>query len=118
MATNDKTNIWVGDTIPIEFECLEPVAEDENTFVFATTPLYPSDAVVKVWSVNDQAFLDISAGADPTEDAATITQNIISYVVSGDHTATSGDLKVFVTATFPDGQVVTEMRQYRVKEKQ
>ena len=118
MATNDKTNIWVGDTIPIEFECLEPVSEDENSFTFATTRLFPSDATVQVWSVNDQALLNIGAGADPTTDAATITQNIISYVVSGDHTTESGDLKVFVTATFPDGQVVTEMRQYRVKEKQ
>lgn len=118
MATTDKTNIWVGDTIPLEFECLEPVAEDENAFAFAMTPLFPTSAYVMVWSVNDQAYLEIGSTGDLTQDPADIASNIVSYIVDSAHTAVGGDLKVFTSVTFPDGQEVTEMRQYRVKEKQ
>ena len=118
MPTNDKTIIWVGNTFPVEFECLEPVAEDENSFTFAYSAIFPSSAYVELWSVNDQALVNISAGADPTQDPADIDGNVVSYILDGAYTQTSGDYKLFTTVIFPDGQEVCEVRQFRVKDKQ
>lgn len=118
MPTNDKSHILTGDTFAVSFEALEPVAEDENSFAFARTPINPTSAVAKLWSVNDQAYLSIGSTGDLTEAAANVSANIVSYTVSGTHTTTAGDYKLFISVTFPDGQIVSEVRQFRVKEKQ
>lgn len=117
MATNNKDAIRVGDTYAASFECLAPTSEDPNSFQFWKEAVNPTDTEVQLWSVTEQEYLLIGPG-DTDTDTATVTDNIVSYLVAGEHTQVTGDYKLYITAIFSDGQRVTEEYLYKVRAKQ
>lgn len=108
MATT-KDKIIVGATYSVAYECYEP-SDSANSFT--RTPLNPTSGTVKMLDVQTQQFVQLGATTD--EDDATIDGNVISYTVPSSKTQTEGDYKLFTTAVFADGQIVTESRAFKI----
>lgn len=126
MATVDKDRILVGDTYLVKYSCWKrrnargyrtandlAVGPDSTAARDAYAPLM---AEVQLWSVRDQLFVPLD-GTNTTA-VASIDANVASYLITEDHFAVDGDFKVFMTCTFPDGQVITQARSFQVKQRQ
>lgn len=118
MPNADKITIYTGDTLKVQYESLQADTIDANSYGFTKSPALPDSARAQVWDVTRQEFLPIG-GLDVDDepidfDEADVDENIITYLLSGDFTEDEGSYKIFITAFYPDGQEVTEMRAFKI----
>ena len=113
MPSADKIVIFTGDTLKVQYESLQADPEDADSYNFNKTIAEVDSAFAQVWDVTNQAFLPIG-GEDVFEAAADVDMNIVTYTLPGTFTVTSGSYKIFITAVYPDGQKVTDMRSFKV----
>lgn len=110
-----KDKIVIGSTYSVKYECLLPADDAEHPFAFQRSPKDPTSAVAKLWDVQTQAYIPLgAAGADAT--AATVTGNTVAYTLPAHEITQAGDYKLVISVTFPDGQVVTDIRPFKVLE--
>lgn len=108
-----KDRIYIGDTYPVAYECYEP---QTNGTQYSRTPKNPVSVTARLWSVQEQAFVRLGVATDDA--SGFVDQNVAEYTVPSSKTGTAGDYKLFVTITFDDGQVVTEIRQFKIQARQ
>lgn len=113
MPNADKITIYTGDTLKVQYESLQADAVDANNYGFTKSPAFPDSARAQVWDVTRQSFLEIG-GTGIDFDDADVDNNIITYLLDGMFTAEEGSYKIFITAIYPDGQEVTEMRAFKI----
>lgn len=116
MAVDKKDRIYPGDSLPLVYEC--QLATPDGYQVPAT----PLSAFARILNKNTGDFLiigPVGVSGNP-EAAVTITPEtagrgaILTYIVSDEVTNVAGNYKVFITAVFADGTVLTEDRDIRV----
>ena len=116
MAIDKRDRIFIGDVLPIVYECM--VADNMGT----QTPATPLSVYARVFDKANNVFVAIGAVGpsgnpeDPvTVTAATASRGaILTYILSEEVTLVEGNYAVFITATFLDGTVLTENRNIRV----
>ena len=110
-----KDRIIVGNSYSVKYQCVEPTADGS----YEDTEIIPSSAYVELWDVQDGDFITLGAiGPNGVGANATIAGNEITYTVPTSATATAGDYKLFVTAVFSGSRTVTEVREFKVLDKQ
>src|SRR6478735_41912 len=109
MPNADKITIYTGDTLKVQYESLQADPTDANSYGFTKSVALPDSARAQVWDVTRQDFLEIG-GTGIDFAAADVEDNIITYLLDGEFTTDEGSYKIFITAVYPDGQEVTEMR--------
>ena len=118
MAVDKKDRIFPGDSLVLTYECQLATVDGYQT------PATPIDAYARVMSKGTGLFLLIgSVGTSgfpqvpvTITPAASGRGAILTYIISDDITDTAGNYKVFITAVFPDGTILTEDRDIRVME--
>jgi hypothetical protein len=113
MPNADKITIYTGDTLKVQYESLQADPTDANSYGFTKTEALPDSARAQVWDVTRQEFLEIG-GVGTTFAPADVEDHIITYLLEGDFTVQEGSYKIFITAVYPDGQEVTEMRAFKI----
>lgn len=110
-----KDRIVLGSTYSVKYECLEPASDTEQPFAFQRNKKNPTSATAKLWDVQTQSYIPLgTAGALPAN--ATVTGNVVTYTLPAYEIETAGDYKLVISVTFPDGQVVTDIRPFKVVE--
>lgn len=110
-----KDKIVIGSTYSVKYECLLPADDSDNPFAFQRSPKNPTSATAELWDVQTQSYIPLgAAGAQAT--AATVTGNVVSYTLPSYEITTAGDYKLLITVTFPDGQIVRDVRPFKVLE--
>ena len=119
----EKEKIFQGDTLPVALECRKPNPDDPNDS--RGLPATPTSATARVYDSLNEVFLFIGGGTDDTADCTIVAQTgidpddkgaIVSYTVPSAFTAEAGDYKLFITAVFPDGAILTEDKAFKVLE--
>lgn len=110
-----KDKIVIGSTYSVKYECLLPADDTENPFAFQRSPKNPTSAAAKLWDVQTQAYIPLGA-AGAQETAATVDGNTVAYTLPAYEITQAGDYKLVIAVTFPDGQVVTDIRPFKVVE--
>lgn len=109
-----KDRVYVGNTYAVAFDCYEPQqTTNTNAMYQSKTAKNPTSAIAELWDVQNQAFIQL--GASTNSDTCVVQANTVYYTVAANKLAIAGDYKLFVTITFPDGQVVTESRTLKVQ---
>src|SRR5687767_267000 len=98
--------IWVGDTFPVSVEWTRP--DVDNPAV--TVDVNPTSAVARVVRARRFAVL-----VDDAE--ATVDGNATGYLVAAEHTTAVGEYRCYITATFADGTVRTDLTEFCVRSK-
>ncbi len=116
MPSADKIIIFTGDTFKVTYESLQPGTADvydPNNYGFEKVPALPDSAFAQVWDITSQAYLELGGvGIDQAE--ADVDQHKVSFTLDEAFTQNSGSYKIYITAVYPDGQKVTEMRAFKV----
>lgn len=120
---SERERIFQGDTLPIVYETRKPNPDDPRDS--RGLPVTPSSAVARLFDRQGQTFLPVGGGTVITA-ACTIEPQtgpeeqdrgaLVSYTVPAQFTAVPGDYSLYITATFPDGAVLTEDRQFKILE--
>lgn len=110
-----KDRIVIGSTYSVKYECLLPVDDTENPFAFQRSPKNPTAATAELWDVQIQEYIPLGpAGAQAT--TATVSGNTVSYTLPSYEITEPGDYKLLITVTFSDGQIVRDVRPFKVVE--
>jgi len=110
-----KDKIVLGSTYSVKYECLEPPDDDTNPFAYQRAPKNPTSATAELWNVQTQAYVPLGAsGAQAT--AASIAGNVVSYTLPADEIVEAGDYKLCISVHFADGQIVRDVRPFKVVE--
>lgn len=110
--SRDKERVYIGDSYPIALRCKK---KDPNN-QYAEVSTTPVSAKVLLYDQGNDTYLALGGG-EVLEVDAEIDWDVVKYVVPGSFHTEESDLTAFVTITFDDGQVVTEPRKYKVREK-
>lgn len=108
-----KDKIVIGSTYSVKYECLEPGSDVHNPWASGRTPKNPTSATVDLWDVGNQVYVPLgTAGAQST--TAQIDGNIVSYTLPSYEVTAEGDYKLIISVTFADGQIVRDIRPFKV----
>ena len=110
--SRDKDRIYIGDTYPIAIRCKMKDPDNQYSEIDAT----PIQARVILYDQGTDSYFDLG-GPGVQEVSADIDLNVVSYTIPGAFHTAESDLTAFITITLDDGQVVTEPRKYKVREK-
>lgn len=108
-----KDKIVLGSTYSVKYECLEPGDDTENPWASARTPKTPTGAIAELWDVGNQRYIPLGASLAQATDAQVIG-NVVSYTLPSYEITAEGDYKLIITVTFADGQIVRDVRPFKV----
>lgn len=110
-----KDKIVLGSTYSVKYECLEPPDDDSQPFAYQRTAKNPTSATAELWNVQTQTYTPLGTnGAQAT--AAVIAGNVVSYTLPAYEITEAGDYKLLITVNFADGQIVRDVRPFKVVE--
>lgn len=108
-----KDKIVIGSTYSVKYECLEPGDDAHQPWAAGRTPKNPTSATADLWDVGNQTYIPLgTAGAQSAN--AQISGNIVSYTLPAYEITEEGDYKLIISVTFADGQIVRDIRPFKV----
>lgn len=110
-----KDKIVLGSTYSVKYECLEPPDDESNPFAYQRAAKNPSSATADLWNVQTQSYIPLGA-AGAQSATATISGNVVSYTLPAYEITEAGDYKLVITVNFSDGQIVRDIRPFKVVE--